>query len=753
MSIIIYLSVLVQKAHAQDVHINGRITDATTHESISGAIILVRETNRGTDTDKNGEFNLLIENTNTVTLYVSHVGYAPHLQKIENEKGKTKTVEIQLRNLNTPLEEVVVTGTGTEHRIQDAPVKTEVISKKTIKEMGSIDVEEILGTLMPSFTYHKSDMGSNLKVNGLKNDYLLIMIDGKRMNGDIGGQNDLARINIEQIERIEIVKGAASSLYGSDAIGGVVNIITKNNISRLELTNTTRIGRFNEMIQNNSIGIKNKRWNSTTSLNFNHTGGWTNTHEEWYRNNLYQNSVTKTINKSTNYSLSEKLTFQASPQFYIEGNASVYEKLTERPMGIPQWRLNDLFYRNMDYAIDAKKTIGTKDFISGGISYGRYNYYYDYNSREYTDYFDDENNRIVYYTGDRILQTSQERVQGYLKSVFYLGKVHTFSSGAEYFIDFLRAPHRLPTEKADAYSASIYAQDEWKISNALIVTAGLRWGHYKETGQTITPKITGMYKFKNIRLRATYSHGFKTPTIKELYYQYYATIMSSYKAYYGNTGLKPQTSNYYSLSIEHNTDRVKIDATIYLNHISNMIALQRTPTSYEDKVLLVEETMKYVNMAKAYSMGVDITAELKLPHQFSCSSGYSYLDAKAQRTDDEAADDYMKYLRINGTSAHNASMKVAWYREWNKYKLTINLIANYQSKKYYLTDGNTKAYHLWRINTIHRMIKTKRWNMDVNAGIDNLLNDIDHTPHGLNKSTTSPGRNLFASITIRYKND
>ena len=106
------------------------------------------------------------------------------------------------------------------------PVQTEVITGKALTVTKDV-VCKIFWKLNASITFNPSDMGSGIQMNGLGNDYILILINGKRINGDTGGQNDLSIINPANIERIEIVKGAASSLYGSDAIAGVINIITK----------------------------------------------------------------------------------------------------------------------------------------------------------------------------------------------------------------------------------------------------------------------------------------------------------------------------------------------------------------------------------------------------------------------------------------------------------------------------------------------------------------------------------------------
>jgi len=125
------------------------------------------------------------------------------------------------------LGEVVVTGTGTRHLLGDAPVQTEVISGQQLKAYGGRTIEDILSGLTASFAFSEDDMGSQIQMNGLGNSYILILIDGKRIHGDVGGENDLSLIDPNNIDKIEIVKGASSALYGSDAIAGVINIITR----------------------------------------------------------------------------------------------------------------------------------------------------------------------------------------------------------------------------------------------------------------------------------------------------------------------------------------------------------------------------------------------------------------------------------------------------------------------------------------------------------------------------------------------
>ena len=658
------------------------------------------------------------------------------------------------KELSVMLNEVVITGTGTEHYLKDMPVQTEVISGKALEQFQGRNLQDILEGLNASITFNPSDMGTGIQLNGLGNDYILIMVNGKRMNGDIGGQNDLSIINPANIERIEIVKGAASSLYGSDAIAGVINIITKKNRDKVGVTNNTRVGSYGDVLQSEVIGFAHGKWNSTTSLNVKHTDGWRNTTQELDHHEIVNGTVTKTVNRSTNFTISENLSYKASDKLSFTADASFYQRWNYRLHGPYKYYSYNQFYRNFDCAAGAKYQLTPKNYLVADLTYGNYNYYYDYTHMETTDYFNEETNlRIIRYPGERILQTSQQRILGQVKGVFHLTERNILSAGIEHQYDHLRSPHRIAGNEASVFTTSPYLQDEWNLTDKWNITAGVRWVFHKEFGNNLTPKVSAMYKLGDFNFRGTCSFGFKAPTLKELYDDYIATIGGGpLKHYEGNPDLKPQKSIYYGGGIEYRSGKFQASVTGYYNRITDMIELTEVPTSSEDKIDEIETTMQYNNLSKARSYGADISLNYQLLPSLSIGGGYSYTNAKAQYTDDPKDENYMQYTPIDGSSYHNANWKVSWQHDWKKYQLDVSLFGRYQSTRFYITDGNGKGYQLWRLNTRHMLLKKKKWGVDLNVGIDNIFNYVDRTPFGYHRGTTSPGRTWYASVIVKFQN-
>ncbi|MBR6248423.1 MAG: TonB-dependent receptor [Muribaculaceae bacterium] len=669
----------------------------------------------------------------------------------------------QTDSMQVNLTEVVVTGTGTPHLLQDAPVQTEVITGKMLRNYAGKSIEDILGGLTASFAFSQDDMGSQMQLNGLGNSYILILIDGKRIHGDVGGQNELSLIDPQNIEKIEIVKGASSALYGSDAIAGVVNIITKKHHEQgMLVENTTRVGSYGDVRQHNGLSLRYGKVSSYTNFQLQHSDGWQNTAVEHTLPNEdpITDSRNKTVNRYTNWQVSERISYQPSRDWELYADGSTYWNRIYRVSGrhphydVKTW---DMEYHNGSASVGGKWQRSKTDFISMDVDWNRHAYYYyytattlveDYEKSAGTPYYP----YYPYLPNQKELQSDQQRTMATLKSVFTLPYENRLSAGAEYRYDWLKAPTRVKGGKASDWTAAVYVQDEFNLIPDVNITAGLRFNQNEQFGAKFTPKVSAMWKPGNIwRLRATWSQGFKTPAIRELFYRYVRQMSGTY-LYLGNPDLKPQSSNYFAIGGEYGHNGLNITVTGYYNKVKDMIALVTIPNYQAPDEYIAQydpvKTRQYQNIEDAKTVGVDVNVRYNW-REFAFGMGYSYLDTDAHQYDTNH--DKMRQVTIDGTAHHKGNFFATWsHRFTPDYQLGIGLYGRMSSTRYYQDDGNGKGYQIWRISTSHTLGHSTAMSYHIEAGVDNIFNYCDRTPHGLHLGTTTPGTTVYASFTIRF---
>ena len=659
-------------------------------------------------------------------------------------------------SLSHVLDEIVVVGTGTEHKLKDAPVQTEIISGRQLRQFNGSSLEDILSMLSPSFDFQSSDMGSNMQLGGLGNSYILVLVDGKRMHGDLGGQNNLGQIDPARIERIEIIKGAASALYGSDAIAGVINVILKKDRKKIFVENNTRYGSYNEARQSDRIQFKLGSVSSTTNFQLKHTDGWQNTTRE--NPNRYEkpvtNSINKTVNEFTDWSIDQHFDWYINPRTMVYAEGGWYTKKIYRPCGVPDYKTYNFIYRDIDAKAGGKFSYGEKDNLTWDVMYNSHAYHYDYTHETWETVRDEDGNRITipHFPGDEALQSRQERIMAQVKNIVYLPYGNILSTGIEERYDRLKSPNRLDSRSVDDNTLSAFAQDEWNPVKDLNFTAGLRLTYNNSFGARLSPKLSAMYKLGDFRFRAGYSEGFKTPTLKELHYRYIRQ-MSLVSLNLGNEDLDPQTSRYFTAGVEYNGRNFMFSVTGYYNRLDNMITLVTVPRSEAPSDLLVTydpaRVRMYKNMDKASTAGVDVSLRYSPVKSLSFTGGYSYLHTDADIYDDK--DEVMRNVVIDGTARHRGTFSAVWNHRFKPvYKMALGIYGRMQSKRYYQDDGDGKAYNIWKINTSHMINVGRYWKFNVNAGIDNIFDYKETTYHGLHYGTTTPGRTYYVSLGVSF---
>ena len=366
---------------------------------------------------------------------------------------------------------------------------------------------------------------------------------------------------------------------------------------------------------------------------------------------------------------------------------------------------------------------------------------------------------MPFYAGQGRLQSDQQRTMATLKGVFHLPYANTLNVGAEYRYDYLKAPMRTETGTASDNTAAIYAQDEYNPARWLNLTAGARLVDNEKFGFHFTPKLSAMASLGDFRLRLGWSQGFKSPTVKELYYRYLHVMGSSTFFNMGNKSLRPQKSNYFSANLEYRTERFSASVMGYYNKLKNMITLVNVPVDELPKDVTTGylgdgsgkvTARKYKNMEDAETYGVDVNMSVNIFKDLTLTANYSYLDTRANTYDVEH--DRMKRATIDGMAHNkwNASL-IYGHRFSPSYRLGANLATHGSSKRYYENNGNGMHFQIWRINTTHDFGKMNApLTYKLELGIDNIFNYKDTTMRPYHMGTTTGGRTCYVSVAVKF---
>ncbi len=225
--------------------ISGVVIDSLTNERLPGVVVKLVNSSVGTHTDAEGRFSLFIDDTDEIEegLKFHLIGFHDKTIRIDDFESPDN-LKIYMSYSAWKLDQVVVTATRREYILKDVPITTELITAEEFKETGALTVDEALSSHI-GVNISDDLSGKGVILRGIDPSRVLIMIDGDRVIGRVQGSLDMGQISLANVERIEIVKGTGATLYGSDAIGGVVNIITKKPSAFNSLDLYSSYGSFN----------------------------------------------------------------------------------------------------------------------------------------------------------------------------------------------------------------------------------------------------------------------------------------------------------------------------------------------------------------------------------------------------------------------------------------------------------------------------------------------------------------------------
>lgn len=325
-----------------------------------------------------------------------------------------------------------MTGTGTHRRMTDSPVPVSVI---TAKEIGSANVstlEEALVKLTPNISSYTNGMGTTMSLNGINEDYILILENGRRL----AGEDRYTRINVANIKRIEILNGAASALYGSDAIGGVINIITddaRNTVNVSSYTHYSGEGRLTESV---NADVNTGKFASYTSYQRRQAGSWQNNNID---ENGYETGRPTSVGFYSN-TVNQRFVFNATDKLSFYARGTYYDNKTRRP-------------QDATYYAKSKGQFVQKDAYTYNLKHETYTYgagmKYMINRSAYIDaefYSDNFSSDYMYFKksgsylpGDRVTRKQVRYYNGNIKGIFRLGSRNKLSAGVEYVNEGWRA--------------------------------------------------------------------------------------------------------------------------------------------------------------------------------------------------------------------------------------------------------------------------------------------------------------------------
>ena len=627
-----------------------------------------------------------------------------------------------------------------------------MLSSQEIREQGISTFDGALIRMMPQASMAPSSMGTFLRLNGLGNKYILVLINGQKLNGDISNNVDLNRINMSRVKRIEVLDGAASSLYGSDAIAGVINIITDQPTQQLiGVTSDTRVSGKGQLTENVTLDIFKNGFGSYTSYSHDQAGSYQNNDLEYVKGSdtETQRTIAPLFTGYRADIIGQKFTYAPNQHLALNAGLDYSYKKTDRPetrSDITGGTDYEMRYKGFRWNIGGIYKFTAKNSLQANFTVDRFRYGKEYDVAT-------KSNAV----GDYVQSKKQRMMDGEVKAILGLLKDATTIFGADWRKDYLTATSGDINEHV--YSLAAYAQHEQKFLKDFTATVGLRLTHHETFKNHLTPKATLMYAPGNFRFRATYSAGFRAPGLDELYYHYFSVNRGKAQISFGNQDLKPEKSNYFSLNAEYRDEVIAVSVTGFLNRINDMVVKQNVkvtdaslamlrkefPEMTDDEAAKLEQYALYQNSDKGDVKGVQVNVSANLFAGFNLSTNYVYTYARSKSGD--------AWSPLERSMRHAATIAANYHHVWGKYGLNVNLNGRLQSKTYYPGYEDAPGFGIWNLHTTHSFDVAKWAFLEPSIGVDNLFDKVDRRIDSSQRKYAlySPGRMLVVGLKVRFK--
>jgi len=669
--------------------------------------------------------------------------------------------------------EVVSIATKTQKSIDGVAASVDVITQEEIEKMGASSLGEILsktsGLVMQygTFPSASSKSKSSISIRGMGANGTLFLLDGRRLAGEVKNPYDLERIPASIIERIEIVKGPMSSLYGADAVGGVINIITKRPTDEMKISYDARFG-MNEdsdaqttnlalSIQGKNSGFGYSAYSSfittkpyeqreladsyakTPSTNVKpsqHPNPAVRNVKNYYAvdTTFREDSEIYTLGTRLTYDFTSDLTMGIDVNYFKEERDGVYigfahpAKTAPNPTPIFNTPVNSHDENNrLDLSVDAE--YAPTDALN--IKTRIYNSKYEKRNTTTAKYWFD----LSYPSEDASANAAMNAdvdITVYEASASYLATdAHLLTGGVEYRDEKRKSSvftNNVGMTEKKVHYKSIYLQDEWEVSEEFNTIFGARYEEISNAEDKPTFRVGGIYEFDKLaKLRANFAQGFRAADIRELYVNMNTPNGPQRGAEVLGYNLKPESTDAYEIGLGGRDKKFSYDLVVFYNKITNKIQQIRNKSGI----------YTYENVSDANTKGLELSFSYLLLENLNSQFAYNELKTEDEKT--------KKDLEFNPDRTFMLSFDYQATKDLN-----LGLIGRYIGEQHYtkvinegspsqmsIPNSKTDAYNLVDITFGYKIDKR----LELYGGVNNLGDSGVEDELGSNV-----GRYYFAGI-------
>ncbi len=519
---------------------------------------------------------------------------------------KTGQKEIVLYPRDIQMNTLVVTGQYSPTSDVKSVNKVKVIDNKRILAQGAVNLQELMEQEMNIRVSQDQFLGSSMSIQGLSGENVKILIDGVPIIGRQNGNIDLSQINLSNIERVEIVEGPLSVSYGTNALAGTINLITKKNTENIAVNANAyyeTIGQYNTDgnvnigFKKHSLGLEIGRnyFDGYSQLDTSRVKEW-KPKEQWFGGVRYQTTINKVDIALSSKLFNEKLTARGEPR-------SPYFETA----------FDDYYYtKRIDNSITINSKLGNYGLVN---VLGGYNYY----EREKRAFLKDLVTIEYTLLDNPALQDTSVFDLFFSRGTYSFAKDSSklnFQLGYDINVETTRGK-RIVDNTREIGDYALFGSVEYRPTTDLIIKPGIRYAYNTEYTSPIIPSLNVKYQAtQHLSLRGSYGRGFRSPSLKELYFLF----VDLNHNIQGNESLNAELSDNYmvQMAYKRGIKRGVYDFSLsgFYNKVNNQISLALIDAG--------EQLYTYTNIGQFYSQGINFNSGFRYK-TYKTSFGFSYI--------------------------------------------------------------------------------------------------------------------------------